>query len=143
MNHEIFMSAREEEEVEKKKKTAAFKSSSSHAISEEDEDSLCSDMEDLALFSKKHKKFIKFEKYIGKKPQRGSDSKERKNKDDPSICFECKKPRCMKMDCPMRKKNKYKARAMLADWLTSDEEDSENEEKNEVANMCMMALDDG
>ncbi|XP_060971299.1 uncharacterized protein LOC133037782 [Cannabis sativa] len=49
----------------------------------------------------------------------------------------------MKMDCPMRKKNKYKGRAMLADWLNSDEEDSEEEGKNEVANMCMMALDDG
>lgn len=143
MNHEIFMSAQEEEEVEKKKKTIAFKSSSSHAISEEDEESLCSDMEDLALFSKKYKKFMKFKKNFGKKPQRGSYSKERKSKDDPPICFECKKPGHMKMDCPMRKKNKYKGRAMLADWLNSDEEDSEEEGKNEVANMCMMALDDG
>ncbi|XP_062099833.1 uncharacterized protein LOC133805684 [Humulus lupulus] len=84
MNHEIFMSAQDEEEVEKKKKTIAFKSSSSRAISEDDEDSLCSDMEDLALFSKKYKKFMKFKKNFGKKPQRGSDSKEkeRKSKDE-------------------------------------------------------------
>ena len=143
MNHEIFMSAQEEEEVEKKKKTIAFKSSSSRAISEDDEDSVCSDMEDLALFTKKYKKFMKFKKNFEKKPYRGNDSKERKSKDDPPICFECKKPGHMKMDCPMRKKNKYKGRAMLADWLNSDEEDSDKEEKNEVANMCMMALDDG
>ena len=142
MNHEIFMSAQEEEEVEKKKRNIiAFKCSSSRAISEDDEDSICSDMEDFKIFSKKYKKFIKFKKNFGKKLQRGSDPKERRSKDDPLICFECKKPGHMKMDCPMRKK--YKGRAMLVEWLNSDEEDSENEENNEVANMCMMALDEG
>ncbi|XP_062113953.1 J protein JJJ1-like [Humulus lupulus] len=93
-------------------------------INEDDEDSMCSDMEDLALFTKKYKKFMKFKKNFEKKPHRGNDSKERKSKDDPPICFECKKPGHMKMDCPMRKKNKYKGREMLADWLNSDEKDS-------------------
>ncbi|KAM6568740.1 hypothetical protein CsatB_016725 [Cannabis sativa] len=134
MNHEIFMNAQEEEEVDKKKKnTIAFKSTS-HDDSEASED-VDSDMEDITLLTKNFKKFLKFKKNAN----RFYNSRESSRKDDQIICYECKKPGHMKMDCPLRKRSRR--RAMMDTWSESEKESSEDEQ-HEIANTCFMAIDD-
>ena len=50
-------------------------------------------------------------------PTKGEYSKE-KDKDQPLICYECKKPGHFKSECPQLKKDpkKYKKKAMMATW---------------------------
>ncbi|GMI97389.1 hypothetical protein HRI_003408200 [Hibiscus trionum] len=69
-----------------------------------------------------------------------------KNKEeerDQIICYECKKPGHIRSECPQLKmkgfEKKKKLKAKLATW--SDEESSEDDE-HEVANLCLMALDE-
>ncbi|MQM19777.1 hypothetical protein Taro_052789 [Colocasia esculenta] len=95
-------------------------------------------------YFKKNKEFKKLE---------GKDSK----KVEP-ICFECKKPRHIKAECPKLKKNefrkkegckkfrKYKKKTMVAAWDNSSDSNSEStssEEEEERANLAFMAnIDD-
>lgn len=122
------------EEEDKKRRSIALKSSIND--DEEDEDS---DLEDFALLTKKFKKFLKFKKYNNRRNVRKDDLKEEKGKKETIICHECNKPGHMKIDCPKRWRNKKKA--FKATWDDSDESDSE-EETQEVANMCFMAIND-
>ena len=71
---------------------------------------------------------------------KGEQSKE-KDKDQLLICYECKKSRHFKSECPQLKKGpkKYKKKAMMATWSGSDESSSEEEDSNEQANLCLMA----
>ena len=73
-------------------------------------------------------------------PTKGEHSKE-KDKEQPLICYECKKPGYFKSECPQLKKDlkKYKKKAMMATWSDSDESSSEEEDSHEQANLCLMA----
>ncbi|KAK8649027.1 hypothetical protein V6N13_129765 [Hibiscus sabdariffa] len=70
-------------------------------------------------------------------------NKNREEEKDQLICYECKKPRHIRMECPQLKKKSFgkmkKLKAHVATW--SDEESSDEDEE-EVANFCLMALDD-
>ena len=52
----------------------------------------------------------------------------------------------MKMDCPKLKNHgkdyKRNKKAMVATWGESEDESSSDEIENEVANLCLMALED-
>ena len=73
-------------------------------------------------------------------PTKGEHSKE-KDKEQPLICYECKKPGYFKSECPQLKKGpkKYKKNAMMVTQSESDESSSEEEDSNEQANLCLMA----
>ncbi|KAL4387201.1 hypothetical protein GQ457_09G021480 [Hibiscus cannabinus] len=62
---------------------------------------------------------------------------------DQLICYECKKSGHLRTECPQLKKRSFgkkkKLKAHVATW--SDEESSDEDEE-EVANLCLMALDD-
>ena len=96
----------------------------------------------MALITRRFKKFLKKKKQGMRKrpPTKGEYSKE-KDKDQPLICYECKKLRHFKSECPQLKKDpkKYKKKAMMATWSGSDESSSEEEDSNEQANLCLMA----
>ena len=71
---------------------------------------------------------------------KGEPSKE-KEKKHPN-CYECKKPRHFRADCPLLKKapRRMKKKAMLATWSNNDHTSSEKEERHqEIANMYLMA----
>ena len=73
-------------------------------------------------------------------PTKGEHSKE-KDKEQPLICYECKKLGHFKSECPQLKKDprKYKKKAMIATWSGSDESSFEEKDSNEQANFCLMA----
>ena len=56
------------------------------------------------------------------------------------IFYKCKKPGHVKYDCPLYKAKREKRRAMVATWNQS-EYSSDDENENEVANMCFMAFE--
>ncbi|GAV81187.1 zf-CCHC domain-containing protein [Cephalotus follicularis] len=61
---------------------------------------------------------------------------------DPPTCFECNKPGHIKVDCPQLRKKKFSKKKALKAWHLSDN-DSSNEEVNEqVANLCFTASSD-
>ena len=67
-----------------------------------------------------------------KKFTKGDQSKE-KEKDQPLICYECKKPGYFKSECPQLKKGpkKFKKKAMMATWSASDDSSSDEETSTE------------
>jgi hypothetical protein len=86
-------------------------------------------------------------KYVRNLFRQGNDfKKEVKKKEDKKkeqiICFECKKPDHMKVDCPqLKNKRRFKRRAFKVTLDDSDTESSESEQE-EMANMCFMANTD-
>ncbi|GAV59337.1 zf-CCHC domain-containing protein, partial [Cephalotus follicularis] len=57
-------------------------------------------------------------------------------------CFECNKPGHIKVDCPqLKKKELFKKKALKA-WHLSDDESSDDEVTEQVANLCFMASSD-
>ncbi|GAV89893.1 LOW QUALITY PROTEIN: zf-CCHC domain-containing protein/UBN2 domain-containing protein, partial [Cephalotus follicularis] len=57
------------------------------------------------------------------------------------LCFECNKPGHVKVDCPQLKKKKLFKKALKA-WHLSDDESSDDEVTEQVANLCFMASSD-
>ncbi|GMI92945.1 hypothetical protein HRI_002963800 [Hibiscus trionum] len=129
-------------EGEKKKKMGiALKAKTSQLdeSSSSDEDEL----EELAMIAKRFSRLMRSNR--GRKIQRKMEFKS-KNKEegrDPITCFECGQPGHIRSECPQLKKKgfekKKKLKAKLATW--SDEESSEDDEQ-EVANLCLMALEE-
>ncbi|GAV62617.1 LOW QUALITY PROTEIN: zf-CCHC domain-containing protein/UBN2 domain-containing protein, partial [Cephalotus follicularis] len=62
-----------------------------------------------------------------------------RSKMDPPTCFECNKPRHIKVDCPQLKKKKLFKNKALKAWHLSDDESSDHEVTEQVANLCFMA----
>ncbi|GAV80959.1 zf-CCHC domain-containing protein/UBN2 domain-containing protein, partial [Cephalotus follicularis] len=62
------------------------------------------------------------------------------SKMDPPTCFECNKPGHIKVDCPQLKKKKLFKKKALNAWNLSDDESSDDEVTEQVANLCFMAL---
>ncbi|GMI76671.1 hypothetical protein HRI_001336400 [Hibiscus trionum] len=136
LTHEIMKQGREDE---KKKEEKRAKASQHDESSSSDEDEL----EELAMIAKRFSRFMRSNR--GRKIQRKMDFKSKNKEDgkDPIICFECNKPGHIRSECPQLKKKgfekKKKLKAKLATW--SDEESSEDDEQ-EVANLCLMALEE-
>ncbi|GAV57509.1 LOW QUALITY PROTEIN: zf-CCHC domain-containing protein/UBN2 domain-containing protein, partial [Cephalotus follicularis] len=61
---------------------------------------------------------------------------------DPPTCFECNKPGHIKVDCPQLKKKKLFKKKALKAWHLSDDDSSDDEVTEQVANLCFMALSD-
>ena len=57
------------------------------------------------------------------------------------ICYKCKNPGHVKYDCPLYQAKREKRRAMVATWNQS-EDSSDDEDKNEVSNMCFMDFEE-
>ena len=75
-----------------------------------------------------------------KRPPTKEKHNKEKDKEQPLICYEYKKSRYFKSECPqlMKDLKKYKKKAMMATWSESDESSSK-EDSNEQANLCFMA----
>ncbi|KAK5825221.1 hypothetical protein PVK06_020031 [Gossypium arboreum] len=98
--------------------------------------------EEMTMFAKKFKKFMKFnkaERFRRRDIIKGEPSK----KENKSIIFyECKKSSHIKFDYPQLKKKgalKQNKKAMMATWSYNDSSDSD--EDNEVANLCFMVIE--
>ncbi|KAH9801427.1 hypothetical protein KPL71_001026 [Citrus sinensis] len=64
--------------------------------------------------------------------------KNKKEKNEPITCYECKKPGHIRPECPLL--NKLKKKAMVATWDDSDEETSDDDEQQEMTNLALMAV---
>ncbi|MQM19816.1 hypothetical protein Taro_052828, partial [Colocasia esculenta] len=164
MAHEINMERLGESSSRKKHTNALM---AEEGISEEDldsQESMRSSEDEEALLSRRLRRILaKKKEYQSRRRyfKKGKDFKKPKVKDvkkmEP-ICYECKKPRHIKAECPKLKKidvrkkdsarkfRKYKKKAMAAAWDNSSDSDSEsssNEEEEEKANLAFMAnIDD-
>ena len=149
MTHEITLKSNEENDEGKKKREIAFKTSSSQNNDElkHDEES----DEDMALFTRRFNKMFKRGQFPRRQGRRNFDKNEEQKK-DPIICFECKKPGHMKVDCPNLKKESRrdkrnikfeKFKKAFAAWGESDVDTSDDESSDqEVANLCLVAQED-
>ena len=97
MTHEITLRSNEEIDKSKKKKEIAFKTSSSQ-INEAIQDDEESD-EEMSLFTRRFNKMLKRGKFLRRQGRRNF-GREEESKKDLIICFECKKLRHIKVDCP-------------------------------------------
>ncbi|KAK8545874.1 hypothetical protein V6N13_067132 [Hibiscus sabdariffa] len=149
LTHEIMKQGREDEkkreekklekkEVEKKKIGIALKASQEESDSSGEEDD-----EEMAMLAKRFTRFMKSQR--GRRFQRKVDfkNKSKEEEKDQLICYECKRPGHIRSECPQLKKKSFgkkkKLKAQIATW--SDEESSDKEEQ-EVANLCLMALEE-
>ncbi|MQM13139.1 hypothetical protein Taro_046061 [Colocasia esculenta] len=159
MAHEINME-RLGESSSKKKHNNALKAIEDTSDGESDSDKSNGSSEDEEAFLSRRlqhilakKKYQSGRRYFKKdKDFKRSEGKEVK-KSEP-ICYECKKPRHIKADCPKLKKpefkkkdnskkfKRYKKKAMAAAWNNesdSDSESSSSEEEEEKANLAFVA----
>ena len=98
MTYELTQRQHAQDDEDKKKKTVAFKSTSQDDESTDDEN------EDIALITRKFKRFMKRKWKGGKKQEAKGDF----NKESTIICFEYKKPGHIRADCPLLKKKERK-----------------------------------
>ena len=104
----------------------------------------------------------KFHRFLKKNKGRHEPWKNKGRRSGPSkqgevICYECKKPGHIKVDCPTLKKDrlnkdvkdesrrKYKGngnKKQRAFWANSETESSDEEEVEETVNLCLMAKDE-
>ncbi|PON67241.1 Zinc finger, CCHC-type, partial [Parasponia andersonii] len=137
MTHVILMKETNEDEGEEKKGIAL--KAALQESNEEEEEFTKSELKDIALLDKRYKKYLNFKRKNFKKNIKGNDFREKKMKDDPITCFEYKKPGHIRNECPLRRK--MKKNAMKATWDDSEEEESNREEQEKIANMCFMAIE--
>ncbi|GAV85805.1 zf-CCHC domain-containing protein [Cephalotus follicularis] len=133
MTHEVKLNKKsvnlmEKKPQEERRKDIALKSTHKEEISSDEE----LEEEDYVLFAKRFKKFAKMNKV-----NEGEGSKM-----DPPTCFECNKPGHIKVDCPQLKKKKLFKKKALKVWHLSDDESSDDEVTEQVANLCFMASSD-
>ena len=103
MKHEITMKSNEEINESKKKREIVFKISSLHTHedipNDEERD------EKMTLFTRRFNKMFKKGKF-SQRQGRSNLEREEEMKKEPIICFECKKPGNIKIDCPKLRKEK-------------------------------------
>ena len=80
------------EDEDKKKKMIALKSSIQEQEEEEEEELSNSELDDIALLTRRYKKYLKFKQGNNlKKHSKGNFSKKKKGKDE-LTCFDCECP---------------------------------------------------
>ncbi|GAV84318.1 zf-CCHC domain-containing protein/UBN2 domain-containing protein [Cephalotus follicularis] len=140
MTHELSMQKKDddEEKDKKKKKVVALKSSTVEDSDNDDDD------DELALFTRKFKKFLANKKKFGGKPNKKIHQKGESSKLEETICFECNKSGHYKSDCPRLKKKEFlkKKKSMIAIWDDSDESSSDENSREEVAQLALMAIEE-
>ena len=152
MTYEITFTKKLQECENKKKNSIALKATTKEEEDVEEEKQSEED-NDLALIARKLNKYMRGERFRGrrftsrrdlsKKESSSHGDKEKWEEKRDLVCFKCKKSGHIKYDCPL-----YKSRAkrrmkktMMATWSES-EESFEEENENEVANMCFMVIDE-
>ncbi|KAG8651017.1 hypothetical protein MANES_07G085550v8 [Manihot esculenta] len=126
------------EEPSKIKKNIALRVASEDTSEEEEEIS----EEELALVTRRIRKLLlQNKRFIPRKNFR--KEKGESSKKEVVICYECNKPGHYKVDCPKLKKpiKKFKKKAFKATWDESSDTEEE-EDGDEIANMCFMALEE-
>jgi len=91
---------------------------------------------EVVLMSRKFKKMMKKEGNFQHSSRRKDSKFKKTNKEENNeiICFECRKPRHMKADCPQLKKKRYlqdkKRKSLMVTWddLDSEKSNSSNNE---------------
>ncbi|GAV87310.1 UBN2 domain-containing protein, partial [Cephalotus follicularis] len=83
-------------------------------------------------------KVMAIEEFQKKNPNKGEGSK----MDPPTSCFEYTKLGHIKVDCPQLKKKKLFKKKALKAWHLSDDDSTDDEVTEQVANLCFMALSD-
>ncbi|KAH9648503.1 hypothetical protein KPL70_025607 [Citrus sinensis] len=114
---------------EEKKKNIALKASKRESDKENEMDD-----EELAMLARRFRKFYK--KNNEQRKLRGYKNKKEKN--EPITCYECKKPGHIRPECPLL--NKLKKKAMVATWDDNDEETSDEDDQQEMTNLALMAV---
>ncbi|GAV79721.1 zf-CCHC domain-containing protein/UBN2 domain-containing protein [Cephalotus follicularis] len=117
-------------------KDIALKSTHKEEVSSEEE----LEEEDYVLSAKRFTKIAKMNK--ARRFQKKNFNKGEGSKMDPPTCFECNKPGHIKVDCPQLKKKKLFKKKALNAWHLSDDDSSDDEVTDQVANLCFMALSD-
>ncbi|GAV64971.1 zf-CCHC domain-containing protein/UBN2 domain-containing protein, partial [Cephalotus follicularis] len=142
MTHELsILKTDDEEETERKKKknkVIALKSTTNEETDNESD-------QELALITRKFRKFLESKKKVGRKPfRKGNTQKGESSKIEEIICYECNKPGHYNSDCPrLKKKEQFKKKkAMLATWDDSDESSSDEESPEEVYQLALMAIEE-
>jgi len=139
MAYEVQLEDRKKDD-EPKNKSLAFKASENEEDTDSDEE------DEIALFTRKFRKYLKKGKF---------KNSSFKNSNESSMCFNCNKPGHFKKDCPLlrqrfnpstndsKKFNKFKKKALAATWDDSNSSSSDEEEieENQKAYMCFMAQD--
>ena len=99
MTYKLSMKQHQEEDV-KKKRIIILKSTAQPDEKTDDTENEEQD-EEMALITRRFKKFLKKRRQRMRKrlPTKGEHSKE-KDKEQPLICYECKKPRHFRSECP-------------------------------------------
>ena len=155
--HEMELKRFSKNDEDRRKRSLALKATVNHDEEEDELESLddLEEDEELALLSKKYQKFLRLRKGGNKKkssfPKKSSNKGDQQNTSIPT-CFECKKPGHIKPDCPVylrrllenerKKRTKHPAKkAHLATWGDDDIDSGDEEEKEEEALLCLMAID--
>ncbi|MQL77002.1 hypothetical protein Taro_009387 [Colocasia esculenta] len=160
MAHEINMERLGESSSRKKhSNTLKAEENSSEEFSDNNEINEDSEDEEAMLSRRLQRILAKKKKYQSGRRyfKKNKDFKKPEVKDPKKaepICYECKKPRHIKAECPKLKKSefkrkdstrkfrRYKRKAMAAAWSNSNDSDSESissEEEEEKANLAFMA----
>ncbi|GAV56547.1 UBN2 domain-containing protein [Cephalotus follicularis] len=140
MTHELSIKKKDddEEKEKRKKKVVALKSS----INEETEDD--SD-EELALITRKLKRFLaNKKKFVGKPYKKSNPQKGETSKLEKIICYEYTNrgtTRVIAQD--LKKKDQMKKKkALLVTWEDSDDSSSNEETQEEVVQLALMAIEE-
>ncbi|XP_024019082.1 uncharacterized protein LOC112090920 [Morus notabilis] len=147
MTHELSR-MKDKEEDDKKKKGIALKASIQEEVSEHEEEEELDqlDKEMISLFTKKYKRF--YNKFNQSKSSRRNEERGDKIKRDEIICYDCKKPRHKRTECPLKRSNKKSSKrdelkkVLQATWDELELGESDSDEQEEIANMCFMVIDD-
>ncbi|XP_038984472.1 uncharacterized protein LOC120111489 [Phoenix dactylifera] len=143
LTHELTMKTREEMDSAtcSKGKVIVLKSQEEYTSNdEEDED------EEITLLTRKFRRiFIK--KYGNKNSNKRYNYHSQKGDQNMQeiVCYGCNKAGHIKSECPYAKKKKEekkKKKAMLAIWDDSSDKSNTDQEKDEIANLCLMAKED-
>ena len=148
--HELIMQHQTEDDM-KRKKSIAFKAAMEEETKNECSSNDNAEDEDMAMIVRRFKRFIGRKKRFNQKfPKKGEISKDRDKeksieKDQVSICYECKKSGYLRQDCPLHKKAfMKKIKKALFDMWSDDEvsSSSDEEETMNIANLCLMGLEE-
>ena len=133
MTYEINLVKKQQEGEDKKKKIIALKATTKEEEKEVEKEKQSEEDEDLALIARKFNKFMRGERFKGRRftsrrdlaknesSSHGDTEKWEEKRD--LVCFKCKKLGHIKYDCPLYKSetNRRKTKAMMATWSESEE----------------------